>query len=206
MNQYNFKDLILQIQKAENQVLNWVERDKIRVLIENQEKTDIEKARQWFGRANTREKNVESKTILINKWKALIDRWHTSAESSISNPDQILGMMGGSGFKGEGGRVQKYGVLIIDAEKEIEKLENELADVSGEIQSVIDKLSDGNYRAILEQRFLKGATWAEVANVLRYSDNDDGRYMRRLGNKALLEASVFIPKTVPHKDLVLKSQ
>lgn len=60
--------------------------------------------------------------------------------------------------------------------------ENEgLAREMAEVEKAIERLSDGNCREVLWERYISGKKWAEIAEEMCYSE----QHLHRLHNKAL---------------------
>ncbi len=77
---------------------------------------------------------------------------------------------------------------IIDLENEIAASVDELVQTKREIVEVINKVENAEFRALLEQRYLCGATWERIAIDMNYSL----RYVHCLHKNALKAVETLI--------------
>jgi len=75
---------------------------------------------------------------------------------------------------------------IIDLQEEINTDIDRYVDIKRNITECISRVSNTDYRLLLEKRYLQGEKWEEIAVDLGY----DLRWVHRLHKKALLEVVV----------------
>lgn len=78
-------------------------------------------------------------------------------------------------------RMENTVVKIVELEKEINRDIDELIDLKTEIYGVINDLKNEEYKTLLEQRYLCGRDWKDIARYMRYNE----RYIYKLHGKAL---------------------
>ena len=85
-------------------------------------------------------------------------------------------------------RMENTIVKIVELEKEINKDIDKLVDLKAEVYSVINALANEEYKTLLEQRYLCGRDWKDIARYMRYNE----RYIYKLHGKAL--EAVVLPE------------
>lgn len=91
---------------------------------------------------------------------------------------------------GKGSTENKADPYIELGEKIAEK-ESELAEIYGEIVRVLGEMRDNELQALLLERYVNGATWAQAARRLHYSEAHVKGYMHRMALNA-------VDKLIPH--------
>lgn len=91
---------------------------------------------------------------------------------------------------GKGSTGNKADPYIELGEKIAEK-ENELAEIYGEIVRALGEMRDNELQTLLLERYVNGATWAQAARRLHYSEAHVKGYMHRMALNA-------VDKLIPH--------
>lgn len=113
--------------------------------------------KQWLSRAYKIDQQIQSKLELIEIWKELACKATVNYQNT-----------GGGKSSGYSNRVEEYGCKIADAQAEIEKQLAELIDIKREIEDTITRVKDTTLRVLLEQRYLVGKSWEEIAEFMGY--------------------------------------
>lgn len=113
--------------------------------------------KKWLSRAYRIDQQIQSKLEMIELWKELACK----ATANYQNT-------GGGKPSGYSNRLEEYCCKIADAQTENEKQLAELIDVKREIEEAITKVKDTTLRVLLEQRYLIGKSWEEIADFMGY--------------------------------------
>lgn len=114
-------------------------------------------AKKWLSRANKIDQQITSKYEQMEMWRMLAAKM-----SSNLNSEPVKGGSNES-------RVENYSVKIADAEAEVKQQLNELVSVKKEISDAVNSLPDYACRVLLEQRYLLGKSWTDIAIFMGYS-------------------------------------
>ena len=79
---------------------------------------------------------------------------------------------------------------IIDLETEINHDIDQLVDIKREIVSVIKRVQNPEYQALLELRYISCKTWEQIAAAMFYSIQN----VYKLHNRALIGVSPLVPR------------
>lgn len=78
-------------------------------------------------------------------------------------------------------RMENTIVKIIELEREINDDIDKLVDFKAEVYGIINALENEEFKTLLEQRYLCGRDWKDIAKYMRYNE----RYIYKLHGKAL---------------------
>lgn len=113
--------------------------------------------KKWLSRAYRIDQQIQSKLEMIELWKGLANKTTANYQST-----------GGGKPSGYSNRLEEYCCKIVDAQTEVENQLAELIDIKREIEEVITKVKDTTLRVLLEQRYLVGKGWEEIADFMGY--------------------------------------
>lgn len=132
-------------------------------------------AKEWLMRGRALEKTI---TALQEARKRAYAR-ATGATAPVRDTP------GGKGSTGN--KADPY----IELGEKIAAKENELAETYAEIVRVLGEMRDNELQTLLLERYVNGATWAQTARRLQYSEAHVKGYMHRMALNA-------VDKLIPH--------
>lgn len=112
------------------------------------------------------DKSIESKLRLIAHYEEMATRVTTI----------IRGDVGGGG---SAQTMEDYIARAMDLGKEAQEEMNRQISLKKEVQRAINHIEDDRYRIILEQRYIRGADWAEIQVILAYSRTQVYEYHKK---------------------------
>jgi hypothetical protein len=113
-------------------------------------------AKQWLQRAYNIDRQIKSKQEMIQMWRGLAERITPTYQDTAIQSSGVS-------------RTEKYLQLIADAEAEVEQNLNTLIIIKKEIGSIIQLISNSNYKVLLEQRYILCKKWEDIADFMDYS-------------------------------------
>lgn len=133
-------------------------------------------AKEYLSRAYLLDQQIRSKLEQVQSLRELAYQCtaNTENERVSATPDPT--------------KTQEIIAKIVDLEDEITDDVETLVDLKREIKTLIDTIKKPLHRLILEQRYLMGKEWIDIADALDY----DVRHITRLHGSAL--KSIIIPK------------
>ncbi|MBQ2016344.1 MAG: hypothetical protein II207_05015 [Clostridia bacterium] len=114
-------------------------------------------AAAWLGRGVRIRARIGDQLARIEKWRSLAESITQTLKDTPPSPSM------------PSKRIEKYAILIADAESEIEREVWALKCIESEIQAAIRNMSDPVYAEILTKRYLLGQTWDQIAYQMNYS-------------------------------------
>ncbi len=91
--------------------------------------------------------------------------------------------------KGSGGdRLPRTVEKIIELEQELDAQIDQMIDTRREIEKAVAAVDDQRLRDVLEQHYIRGLTWEDVAQIMKI----DTRWVYRLHIKALQKLTIII--------------
>ena len=91
--------------------------------------------------------------------------------------------------KGSGGdRLPRTVEKIIELEQELDAQIDQMIDTRREIEKAVAAVDDQRLRDVLEQHYIRGLTWGDVAQIMKI----DTRWVYRLHIKALQKLTIII--------------
>lgn len=127
--------------------------------------------KKWLARGNKIDERIKSKREQITLWQGL----------SVT---LVVSYMHGSAQTDYDSKVERYACKCVDMEDKIGHDLRELVNVKIEITELLRKIDNPLYGLILENRYILGKRWEEIADTLGY----DACYLRHLHNAALSAA------------------
>ena len=138
---------------------------------------DIDKPKAYLGKAYRIDLQIASKEEQIRMWESLAEK--------------VTAGTNGIGNTGAGNRTEEYAIKIADAKAYIEQRLRELVDVKMEATQLLNSMINPMHKVILEQRYLIGRKWEDVAVFMGYNVD----YIKKvLYYKALDEFSGVLKK------------
>ena len=125
-------------------------------------------AKEWLMRGRALEKTI---TALQEARKRAYAR-ATGATAPVRDAP---------GGKSTGNKADPY----IELGEKIAEKENELAETYAEIVRVLGEMRDNELQTLLLERYVNGATWAQTARRLHYSEAHVKGYMHRMALNAV---------------------
>lgn len=113
----------------------------------------------------------------IKLYMALADKYRLMAQQCVSSVNTTPNTSGG------GDRVGAFTVLMVEAERKLDVLQDEFCDLSRQIDETIAKIDNQAFRDVLRYRYLAHFSWREVAEKMNYSL----RHTTKLHGWALVE-------------------
>lgn len=118
--------------------------------------------KHWLMRAYKIDQQIMNKIEQIKEWQALAERT-TTCTSTMPKGNQTTN------------QIEDYAIKIILSQKAIEQEMEKLINTKREIESLISQIDNPVYRIILEQRYLLGKHWSEIAELLNYTEEHTKR-------------------------------
>lgn len=126
-------------------------------------------AKEWLMRGRALEKTIAA-------LQEARKRAYARATGATAPVRDTPGGKGGTGNKAD---------PYIELGDRIAERERELAEVYAEIVRVLGEVRDKELQTLLLERYVNGATWAQVARRIRYSEAHCKGYMHRMALDAV---------------------
>lgn len=126
-------------------------------------------AKEWLMRGRALEK-------VIDTLREARKRAYARATGATAPVRDTPGGKGGTGNKAD---------PYIELGDKIADKERELAEVYAEIVRVLGEMRDNELQTLLLERYINGATWAQVARRTNYSETHCKGYMHRMALNAV---------------------
>lgn len=113
-------------------------------------------AKEYLNQARLLDAWIQAKFKQLQQWRALAEKRtanytpHPGGSSPI--PDRRMDIV----------------AKIVDAERELNVEIDRLVDLKREIEQVIARVPDNRMRLLLEMRYINGAMWKEIAELMGY--------------------------------------
>lgn len=129
----------------------------------------------YLNQARTLDKQIDSKLEQVERLRSLAER--TTTTLSFDPKGQS-----------ETNRTEYCVMKVLELEKEINADIDKLIDIKADIRNRIGRVESDKQRILLEQRYLCGKTWEQIADNMEV----EPRTVYRIHGYALREVSLFV--------------
>lgn len=118
--------------------------------------TEIDKAKAYLGQAYRIDLQIASKEEQIRMWASLAEKVTVAIRAA-------------GGSAGSESRVEEYAIRIADAQTFVRDHLILMYEAKRDLTQRLDRLQNPLHRVLLEQRYLAGKKWDDVADFMGYT-------------------------------------